>query len=676
MLRINRLKIVVETEKGKFGFDELFDKKINFIASANNTKGKSSCIEAIYYCLGLEELIGGKNEKSLKPVFRNELEYNGVKVNVLESYFYLEIKNKEGNINTIYRPGVKSSEKSNYIKVYKGSIEDIEVKNVECEEMYVHLSGSASNNKGFHKYLEEFIELKLPEVPSYDDINRKLYLQIIFSTIFTEQKRGWSDLFACMPTYYKIRDAKKRTIEFLIGLESLDNEKKRQLYKDTENDIKKEWEKIYNNINLILDKKNFIIRNLSSKPEIIDFDKLYSIYKYTDEGKYIDIDEYINLLDIRMNNLKTQPIIIGDNIDNLKEKIDKKQNEIMNMEELLILENKKLQSIELNIKNLEENIKNIKLDLQNNKDIITIKNLGSSSDLKICKDTCPTCNQAINDYLLPQNMSFNIMSIEENIRHLEAQKSMLEFTLKNYLKNKYIAKSNINKINSEISKSIKLLRSIKNDLYSIDSSISETIIREKIMIENEVGESTEIKEEVEILYQNIVELSKKWKVNLSNIAKLPKTNLTEKDINKIINLKNNFIKNLELYGYHSISNFSEVEICKDKLIPIVSGFDMKFDSSASDNVRAIWAFNVALIQTSLYKGGNHPNILIFDEPGQQSLIISDLCKFIKMLSDIDEDIQVIIGMTIDEKILEGIKSIDKSNYKIIRVDNNSIHPIK
>ncbi|WP_185974032.1 hypothetical protein [Brevibacillus sp. LEMMJ03] len=50
---------------------------------------------------------------------------------------------------------------------------------------------------------------------------------------------------------------------------------------------------------------------------------------------------------------------------------------------------------------------------------------------------------------------------------------------------------------------------------------------------------------------------------------------------------------------------------------------MKFDSSASDNIRAIWAFTVALFQTSHEKGGNHPGLLIFDEPAQHSIVTND-----------------------------------------------------
>ena len=65
MLKINRLRIEIETENGQYGVDESFDSGLNFLASEDNTCGKSSILEAIYYCLGFEEIIGGKGEKVL-----------------------------------------------------------------------------------------------------------------------------------------------------------------------------------------------------------------------------------------------------------------------------------------------------------------------------------------------------------------------------------------------------------------------------------------------------------------------------------------------------------------------------------------------------------------------------------------------------------------------------------
>ena len=71
--------------------------------------------------------------------------------------------------------------------------------NSEFEDMYVHMPNSAINIKGFHSFLERFLHLELPLVPASDDTQRKLYLQLIFSCMFIEQKHGWADIFSGMP---------------------------------------------------------------------------------------------------------------------------------------------------------------------------------------------------------------------------------------------------------------------------------------------------------------------------------------------------------------------------------------------------------------------------------------------------------------------------------------------
>ena len=53
MLIINRLRIEINTANGVYGIDESFQNGLNFVASLENTCGKSSIIAAIYYCLGV-----------------------------------------------------------------------------------------------------------------------------------------------------------------------------------------------------------------------------------------------------------------------------------------------------------------------------------------------------------------------------------------------------------------------------------------------------------------------------------------------------------------------------------------------------------------------------------------------------------------------------------------------
>ena len=84
MLQINKIKILIRTANGDYGFQESFHSGLNFIASEDNTCGKSSILVAIYYCLGIEEIIGGKGEKVLTSVYKSNIDDDDKSFPVLE----------------------------------------------------------------------------------------------------------------------------------------------------------------------------------------------------------------------------------------------------------------------------------------------------------------------------------------------------------------------------------------------------------------------------------------------------------------------------------------------------------------------------------------------------------------------------------------------------------------
>ena len=105
MLRINRLRVEINTVKGVYGIDKTFEDGLNFIASLENTCGKSSILAAIYYCLGFEQILGGAGgigSKVLTSAFKTAIEDKGEPLTVTESGAYLEISNGI-EIRTIYR---------------------------------------------------------------------------------------------------------------------------------------------------------------------------------------------------------------------------------------------------------------------------------------------------------------------------------------------------------------------------------------------------------------------------------------------------------------------------------------------------------------------------------------------------------------------------------------------
>jgi hypothetical protein len=63
-LRIRRLKLLVVTEKGDFGADIKFPDGL-VLLRADNTSGKSTCLKAMIYALGLERMFGPANQPPL-----------------------------------------------------------------------------------------------------------------------------------------------------------------------------------------------------------------------------------------------------------------------------------------------------------------------------------------------------------------------------------------------------------------------------------------------------------------------------------------------------------------------------------------------------------------------------------------------------------------------------------
>ena len=99
---------------------------------------------------------------------------------------------------------------------------------------------------------------------------------------------------------------------------------------------------------------------------------------------------------------------------------------------------------------------------------------------------------------------------------------------------------------------------------------------------------------------------------------------------------------------------------------------MKFDSSASDGIRVIWAFTMALLQVSIEKNGNHPGVIIFDEPAQQSIVPEDMKSFIESVVEIDKPFQIITAITLNSQELKDIISaLDALRHHKITIEGKA-----
>ena len=666
MLKINRLKIKITATNKVYQFDECFSSGLNIIASDDNTRGKSSVLIAIYYCLGFEEIIGGLNEKVLTSAYKNQIEDKDTSWPVLESGAYLEISNGTDEI-TIYRSAKHETRDSKLVTVYFSKLDYIYNVDTTSEDYYVHMKFAATNRSGFHTFLEKFLQIELPLVPASDGVDRKLYLQLVFAAMFIEQKNGWSGIYSGMP-YLAIKDAKKRVTEFILALETFENEWKRNQLLNKERYQKEQWKNLFAEMRVLQSSAQCYVKNIPQTPEILPekFEKNVAIVRMV--GDNVGIDEWISQLQEEHDTLKTVRPRVIDNYDEL-------QNELQEVEKVIEENNNEIHTIqqELNIttrkiQEINKNLDVIKQDITNNKDAKKLKILGSNLGAESFQGRCPVCNQKIQDSLLPVQHDTNVMSIEETINHLTAQKEMFEFAYEYQTNRKQQLSTALDNIRNVQMKLYRLAKSLRRDLYSVDEDLSETIIYKRMSIEHKIQELEDFKNKISNIVDRFKDLSVNWKKLLQEKAQLPEKGFNDKDRTKLTELKKNFIRNLQDYEYTSISNVSAIEISDDNYLPVIDNFDMKFDSSASDNVRAIWAYTMALLQTSEKCGGNHPGLLIFDEPAQHSIGAVDTKAFFDSILNLGDNCQVIIGITINNAdIREVISEIGEEKCNVVNI---------
>lgn len=670
MLKIDRVRIEVQTEEGLYGVDEKFEAGLNLLESEDNTCGKSSILEAIYYGLGFEEIVGGKGEKVLTSVYKTYLEHDDKKLDVLESKIYLQISN--GNeVVTLYRVAKMQNRDTRLISVYHAGMDKMGEATL-IEDTYVHMSNSAVNNQGFHRFLERFMHLELPKVPATDGTQRKLYLQLLFSCMFIEQKHGWADLFSGMPIL-GIKDSKKRVLEFVMNLDTLSNEKKKEQLKLEEARIKKEWDILVKEIVLACTRETCDLVGMPMKPSILTTMNLNGIHILKNKE---NIQDCIKELKKEYDEIERIKPKVVDNFEDLQEELNETENDIVSYEEDMKWLREHIMQEKVAIQVLNSNLEMINTDLRNNKDAARLRKLGSELNCLTFKDICPICHQNIPDSLLPVVEDIEIMSIDENIRHLNGQKEMLEYAKESHIQNKKEMDEKLQVLQGKIFTLRRLAKTLRNDLYAVDDNLSEALVYKKIELQTKIDHLEGLMKFVEKRKEHFINMSDEWETYLQRKRELPKNKFSNDDYNKIKLLRNNFVSNLEEYNYKSVIDKTEISISEDNYLPVVEQFDMKFDSSASDNIRGIWAYTVALLQVSMSKGGNHPGVLIFDEPVQHSIVPNDMKAFLDSIVKMGKRCQVIIGITVkDSDTQKNIDMIDEDVCHRIKVKNKAFQKL-
>lgn len=676
-MKFRKFKVNIIAGGSQYGFECTFENGLNIIRG-DNSSGKSTLVNSLIYSIGMEEIIGSKGNNSLPYALKTYFELNDEKIDILESMTLVEVENRYGEIKTFKRAITSESKDTKLVEIINGDyLTKLENSSFTTSYAFVHDPGSAQDKElGFYAYLEDFIDLELPIVSNNSGSDTKLYLQTIFSSLFIEQKRGWTNYIANTP-YYPISSLREKIVSFLLDLDKFRNQKKLDQLISERNTIITNWAEGVTNIKLLLKANSLTINGLSSKP-VLDFRReLVDI----GEGAGTERKSLSLLLSGLVNKLNDYEQKEQERLSELKpdtvEKIEAVRNEIS---ELMLVHKMCGDGIRINQakqKQYKQTLENILKDLKKNKLTKKVNDFGAEFELKVAKGECAVCLNLIDDNLAPPENISMPMSIDENIRHLENQKIMIESLLNGLEKEISTEKASLTKISRELTERKSELVSYKKDMRSL-SLVNESDVRVKVNLENRYKDLSEVSEQIENLLSKHLLLSKEYAKCQSSINDLSKFSVSYQDNQKITIFEQLFRGLASRFGYRS-AKVEEISINENTLIPYLQGLelreystDIKSDSSASDFVRLIWAYLISIYKVSDQNKGNHPGILLFDEPAQHSMGLDSVNQMLKELST-TAGLQSIVAASFDQSDATFEESTTGVDFHLVRLPRKLIN---
>ncbi|MGD1837580.1 MAG: hypothetical protein ACPKPY_05930 [Nitrososphaeraceae archaeon] len=664
MLKINALKINITTNLGLYGTPLLkFENGLNIIKGFNST-GKSTIFQSVLYCLGLEELIGGKNDKTMQSVLKSEIlnSSNEVEAHVIESNVLLEI---EGNSAvTIKRYIASETKNSGLVEVFHGKLLT-EEKQYDYSPMFVHDKGAAEdeNTFGFHSFLEQLIGWKLPVVQYKDSRYRKLYLQNIFPSFVIEQKAGWTDFLATIP-YYALSDKETRAIEYVLNLDSREIQERKAKIRFDKQELTNEWKQLFLKFKSLSNQIACEIRGVDDNPTVIDNSgNIYLVFPREEET--ILLENYISELQEEFSKLEQISIpTIGEISAESEERINILNNTLSSISvQVSKLTNNKNIAIS-KLASFKEKLRELENDKKQNEYHLKVKNKGAETGFEIAHDNCPFCSQGLNDSLLPKDIEIVPMQIEENIEYLKAQINLIKVYIENHSNDASEFDNKVEILNKKSADIRSEIRTLKTQLTSDDRLPSIELIEKRLKVKNRLELYMKKFDEVVLFQEEFFNLSKEWVQILSAEKGLPDV-FSPLDFKKLAILENQFKKNLKSFNYRS-KPINSIKISKDTLLPVVDKYSLKFDSSASDFIRTIWSYTLALRDVSSMFKANHPDLLILDEPGNQEAGNNDLRLFLEKLGEYN-GVQSIVFSSFHQSDSTFDECTKNVNYSLIDI---------
>jgi hypothetical protein len=650
-ISIQAVRLVAQTGAGEAAFSHAFGPGLT-VVRGSNTVGKSLLVQSILYALGLDDVFATRQGTLTRAMLIDVDTAQGT-LPVIRSFVELEFAiPADGLVLTVRRyvkPDLGGSPHLIHVWPLAALTQSVALSDRGIStDYYVNRKGAATESSGFHVYLANLLGWKLPWVATYDDAQRPLYLQIIFGVCYVDQKRGWGGIVPQVPTKYGIIEPLRRAVEFVLDLDFLWRQSERRDIDDRLNAILTREEYVRGRLEAVARSRggrvilpplpNRRSRTPQSAMDGVVLDEAARVQVLTDDH-WEGLDEAIEVLEQQRQRRAIAAL------EATSPTVDENGLHVSEAEDALELAESRLQQVSARLAGLNESDSLLEMQLgalgrrlaatEDEKrrygQLGMLANLGSQlAESTLSHGDCPTCHQSL---IGIEAVEGNAMSVEDTnhvltqervtVRGLieQAERAIGASEVKRTVWMRHIAE-----LRSEI-------RALKSDLTSTAGTPS---IAE---IQRAVTEEARLSALHQLRVQTIEDVQD-WQALRSEMAEamiarlaLGNTELSSDDRIKMQQWEGVFRALLEDFQFVSVDP-QRVSI-SEEMKPVVDGYDISFQGSASDGIRLRWAYLLSLWQRTLPPVGLHPGLLIMDEPGQQGVEDSALEALYQRCADLE-----------------------------------------
>jgi len=658
MLRVRHLRLRAQTGKGLFGADLPMSDGL-MVVRAENSRGKSTAVQSILFALGLERMITTRPTSALTSAMRDRLIYDAqtkAETPVVSSWVSVELEGAGGTVATVTRWVVNESQDSGLVRVAHGGIDD-DGPQLPVEDYYVGRSGGATNPRGFHSWLANFIGWEMPVLPARDGRSAPLYMEQVFPLLFVEQRRGWGGIQAQMPYFSGVAEVRKRAIEFLLDLDVGKNELERQRLKAAEDEVHLAWHQSVGAFAELLETTGL---RMVAVPENLDLTwpakgTVPRLAGPTENDQWRDIGQIIAGLEaasaeqeyVDVGTLSAdRPEIAGQLRDALNRLGELRTTDAALREDIV------RDGIELG--SIRERLEYLREDLRQHQDVATLERLGSHM-IQVLHEDCPVCHQSLPESLLPTDVP--TMTAAESVDYIKQQIELFESMMRDSSRTLAAKRERWAVTRQESDSIAATARALRESVLAPTGMPSVADITRRVELRQQLRLMRSHQERFFELFGKLERLVARAVLIRAELKAVPKDRLTESDRRKLAALKRSFLEQLREYEFGSFSD-EMLDISGDDYLPRRDQFDLQADISASDSIRVIWAYLLGLVEVGELANTNHPGFLVFDEPRQQSAKDVSFAALLKRAAQ-KADRQIVFATSEDlprlKQMLSGLK---------------------